>query len=144
MRRTNAPPCLRANIQLNNAVRALPTWIEPLGAGSMRVRTCKRLLDEVEPVEVLLVASSTYLGVSLLESLRDRTRLVLPTVDLADRDDLGRAAGEEQLVGRVQVGAVERRLVHRRPLIAGDLDHGLARDAGQRAVNERRGQQFAP
>src|ERR1051325_9155101 len=39
MRRTNRPLCLRAQYQLNDAISALPTWIEPLGDGSMRVRT---------------------------------------------------------------------------------------------------------
>ena len=37
-RRTNAPPMCRANSQLNNAERALPTWIEPDGAGANRQR----------------------------------------------------------------------------------------------------------
>jgi|GEM_PF-3615055 len=39
IRNTNKPPCLRANNQLNSAVRALPTWMDPLGAGSIRIRT---------------------------------------------------------------------------------------------------------
>ncbi len=38
-RRTNDPPLCRAKSQLNNAERALPTWIEPDGAGANRQRT---------------------------------------------------------------------------------------------------------
>src|SRR5687768_13050162 len=103
MRRTNFPSLWRAHIQLKRAVRALPTWIDPLGAGSMRVLTVKESFDEVEPVDVLLVAAVDDLRVTLLQRLGDRARLEETSVDLADRDDLGGAAGEEQLVRRVEV-----------------------------------------
>src|SRR5438876_7671043 len=39
IRRMKLPPWCRANSQLNSAVRALPTWMEPVGAGANRHRT---------------------------------------------------------------------------------------------------------
>src|SRR5688572_9122552 len=38
-RRMNRPPCLRAHSQLWIAVRILPTWSRPVGAGAKRVTT---------------------------------------------------------------------------------------------------------
>ena len=37
--RTKTPPRWRENNQLYRAARALPTWIDPLGAGAILVRT---------------------------------------------------------------------------------------------------------
>src|SRR5438132_2555910 len=39
MRRINCPPCLRANSQLNKAVRTPPMCRKPVGLGAKRVRT---------------------------------------------------------------------------------------------------------
>src|SRR6266540_6207863 len=39
IRRMKLPPWCRANSQLNKAVRAVPTWMYPVGAGAMRHRT---------------------------------------------------------------------------------------------------------
>src|SRR5690242_3133462 len=39
MRKTKVPPWWRANAQLNKAVRAMPTWGEPVGDGQKRTRT---------------------------------------------------------------------------------------------------------
>ena len=38
MRSTNRPPSRRASAQLNNAVRAPPTWKNPVGEGAIRKR----------------------------------------------------------------------------------------------------------
>ena len=40
------PPCRRAKSQLNNAVRALPTWSCPVGEGANRTR-----IEEFEATE---------------------------------------------------------------------------------------------
>src|SRR5690349_8596919 len=44
MRKTKVPPWWRANAQLNKAVRAMPTWGEPVGEGQNRTRTGARSL----------------------------------------------------------------------------------------------------
>src|SRR5207302_10981798 len=53
-RSTMTPPLWRAESQLNSAVRALPTWMEPLGAGAKRTR---------------VVTSADYLGATPREDL---------------------------------------------------------------------------
>src|SRR5262245_39746085 len=50
MRSTNAPPTWRAWSQLNSAVRALPMWRSPVGAGGNRSRS---LLMTSRPEQVL-------------------------------------------------------------------------------------------
>src|SRR6187431_2412840 len=44
IRRINVPPYRRANNQLNNAVRAPPTWRYPVGDGAKRTRGVIRQL----------------------------------------------------------------------------------------------------
>src|SRR5215203_7362802 len=55
----------------------------------------------------------------------------LDAVDGADGGDLRRRAGHEHLVGGVQQAAGDHLLAHRDPEVPGDLDHGVAGDAGQ-------------
>src|SRR5687768_14097569 len=104
----------------------------------MRVRTIKLLFDEVEPVEVLLVATVTDVGVALLQCLGDRTGHELTSVDLAYGDDLRCTTRQEDLVGGVEVHSIERRLVYRGALVGSELHHGLTCDPGQWSIHERR------
>ncbi len=64
-----------------------------------------------------------------MEVLGDRTRVAHTDragVALDDRDDLGRGAGEEALVGGVNVVAVHRALDHRDPRLPRQFDHRFA------------------
>jgi len=49
-------------------------------------------------------------------------------VDLPHRDHLGRGAGQEDLLGEVELGAGDVAFDHRVAEVAGDLDHRLAVD----------------
>jgi hypothetical protein len=60
-------------------------------------------------------------------------------VDLADRDELGRGAAHEDLVGQVELGAGDVALDDVVAQVAGDLDDRAARDA----VEDRGGQRAA-
>src|SRR6266699_2898537 len=71
---------------------------------------------------------------SLAEGLRGGTRLAAPdrpAVQLGDGDDLGGRTGEEHLVRRVQVVAVQRKLFDGVGCLTRKLDHGIARHAAQ-------------
>src|SRR5262245_41170625 len=60
-------------------------------------------------------------------------------IDLADRGDLGGGAGEEDLVGDVELVAGDRLLANIDPLLAQEVDRGGAGDAGEDRGRSRRG-----
>jgi len=65
-----------------------------------------------------------------------------PVVDGADGDDLGSRAGQECLIGQVQVGADDGLVSHLVAQVRRDRLDGVLRDAGQRAgVGSWRGHQ---
>ena len=73
-----------------------------------------RLLDDVQPLEVLLGAAVQRvleLRLDVLGDLAGRAERVV--VDLADRDQLGCGAGEEDLVGQIELGARDVALLDR-------------------------------
>ena len=109
-------------------------WPTPPGATAAH-------FDVVEPVlePVVLAAHDGEEG--LLQRLGDRARLTAAdgaVVDRADRHDLGRGAGEERLVGEVDVGATEEHLAHRVAEVAGDLDDRRGGDARERTGRRHR------
>src|SRR3954454_7916842 len=62
----------------------------------------------------------------------------LAVVDLDHRDELGGGAGEEQLVGEVEVAAGQRLLADLDALVAGKRHDRGTGDAGELPVDERR------
>src|SRR3712207_2125820 len=130
MRRTKLPSACFATSQEKSAVRALPTWIEPLGAGSMRVRIRGWLTppmlsagstDVVEPLRVLLVLASDDREVLRLDLLGDRAGWSDDAaVDLAHRSHFGRRSAAEQLISKVEVGARDHHLAHGRAEVGRD------------------------
>ena len=92
----------------------------------------------LEPVLVALDLAAHGGEVGLLELAGDLARVAdLAVVDRADRHDLGRGAGEERLVGEVEVVAEELLLAHLVPEVARDRHDRVARDARERAARER-------
>src|SRR5688572_11963081 len=86
--------------------------------------TTGSLTDIVEPVLVLLHLAVHDREVGLLDLAGDLARLAdLAVVDRAHRHDLGRGAGEERLVGRIEVAAEQVRLEDLVPEIARDRHH---------------------
>ena len=73
MRRTNVPPCWRANSQLNRAVRAVPTWKYPVGEGAMRTR------GPVTPSGYPAAARRVSSGADRAAQLASRSWASLPT-----------------------------------------------------------------
>src|SRR4051812_31370318 len=92
-------------------------------------------LDRVEPVAVLGIAAVYDLEEGALDALGHpaaRARADGAPVELADGRDLGRGAGEERLVGDVDVVASEPRLLDPDAEVGADRLHRAPRDAVQR------------
>ena len=81
-------------------------------------------LDEVEPLEVLVALALDRLEEALLDRLRELAGRLAErvVVDLAHGDDLGRRAGQEDLVGLVELAA--------RDVALDDLEAEVARRSG--------------
>src|SRR5688572_20779166 len=114
---------------------AAPTAVRPASgnaaAGSSRLL---RLLYWCQPFAPLLVLAGHDVEESLLDRLGHRARLARADhapVELADRRHLRRGAGEERLVGDVDVVARERARDHLVAELAGEVDHRGERDAGE-------------
>src|SRR5439155_15566937 len=87
------------------------------------------------PEWIALVACEGMEG--LLEAPRDGAGIAAadrPTVHPRDGDHLGAGAGEEALLGRVDVEAREPRLARRDARLGGELEQHRARDALEGAV----------
>src|SRR5262245_66444161 len=101
-----------------------------------------RAVDGREPVPVLRTHAAHDLGVDALNLARHRTHLAGPNwamVDLDDGSDLRAGAGEEDLVGGVELRAINDTLAGDAvQLAAGDLDDAVARGAHP-DVTSRRG-----
>src|SRR5690349_12941104 len=92
--------------------------------------------DPGEPFEVLRVAAVHDVEERGLDLLGDRTARAAPDLDaveFADRRDFGGGAGEERLVGDVDLVARDA-LFHQRDVqVAADREDRVARDAVERA-----------
>src|SRR5947208_6087239 len=96
------------------------------------VAACALSVDILQPVLVALHLTANGGEVRLLERAGDVPTVAdLAVVDRADRDHLGGGAGEEGLVGEVEVVAQELLLLHRVAEVAGDGHDRVARDAGE-------------
>src|SRR5262249_20755257 len=90
--------------------------------------------DRRHPAVLVLELALDRAEESLLDALRNRPAAAGAdglAVDAADRGELARGAGEEQLVRRVQHLARQPLLDHRDRKVARDLDDARARDAGE-------------
>src|SRR4029450_9466024 len=97
------------------------------------------LRDRFDPVAVALVAAPGGGREDLLQPAGNRARVAEdPVVHLPDGHDLGGRAGEEGLVGQVQVGADEVGLADLEALALGDVDDAVAGEAGQAAGGQGR------
>ena len=97
--------------------------------------------DEREPAELVGDPALDHVEERPLQGLGDGTARPAADHDLvdgADRRDLGRRAGEEDLVGDVQHLARHALLDDRDPEPPREGDHAVARDAGQHRGDERR------
>src|ERR671918_2426664 len=110
----------------------------PIVLTAATLRRGGRHLDDVEPVAPALAVALHRVEVCLLQLTRDRTNADLAVVDRPDGSHLGRRADHEHLVGEIQVGADQQRLLDAMPEVLGDLDDRVARDARQDRHRERR------
>src|SRR6185503_6072495 len=97
-------------------------------------------LDEVEPFEVLVALALDRIEEPALDRLRElagRSQDVV--VDLPHGDDLGRGAGQEDLVGLVQLSAGDVALLDLEAEVGRDLHHRARRDAVENAGSRGRG-----
>jgi hypothetical protein len=86
----------------------------------------------MQPALVLAGAATDDVEEGVLEGRRDRAAAAgadLTVVDLADGGDFGGGAGQEDLVGHVELVAGDRDLADGHALVARDLDHRGAGDA---------------
>src|ERR1700735_809392 len=95
---------------------------------------------------VAIVFFATHDGIELfLDRLRDRAGQSLADFDLVDGTDgrnLGGRAGEECFVGNVEHFARNHLLDDGNVQVTRDLQHGIAGDAWEHGVAQRRGDQF--
>src|SRR3712207_3207483 len=95
----------------------------------------------VHPVAVALGARVPCVLAGVLDRARDRARLARAhrvVVDLASRRQLGGGAGQEDLIGEVQLGPGDVTLDDLVAEVAGDLDRGPAVDAVEDRVRRLR------
>src|SRR5690606_12928509 len=96
-----------------------------------------------QPALVLRVLAGDEVEEGRLQRPGDRAAAAaadLAAVDLADRRHLGGRAGEEDLVGDVQLVARDAALLDRDAAVAGQHQDRLARDAGEHGGQRRRAQ----
>src|SRR2546427_10643292 len=102
--------------------------------------------DRCEPRHVLRVAAVDHIEEHRLQFLGDRSAMARTDrtiVKLAYRCDLGCRAGEERLVGDVELVARDAALDHRNPELRCKCDDRASRDAIERAAGEIRRVQLA-
>src|SRR5262249_20942361 len=107
----------------------------------MEPRGEARRLQVGQPALVLPLAPGHDVEECRLEHRRQRTARAGPdlaAVDLADRRDLRRGAGEEDLVRDVELVARDRALLDLNALVARDLEDRVAGDTAEHAVEARR------
>src|SRR3990170_8768422 len=128
-RSTSAPEGTGSSKNVPRRPRIVPSSSTPVAISSPnRYRTsftCGPSVDQLDPVGVLLQAALHRGEVRLLDLLRHRAAGAgadRPVVDLADRGHLGGGAGQEGLVGRVDVRPDELPLQDLVPEVVGDLD----------------------
>src|SRR5262245_47367556 len=105
------------------------------GSGRAGPSRLLRLLYWCQPCAVLLVLSGHHVEERLLDRFRHRAGLAGAddaAVELADRRHLRRGAGEEALVGDVDVVARQALRPHLVAEAGGELDHRGAGDARER------------
>src|SRR5688572_32321045 len=91
-------------------------------------------LDGRQPRAALPVFSGHDVEERFLDRLRHRPGLALadhPAVELTDRRHFGRGAGEERLVGDIDVVAGQPLFAYLISKLGGQLDHGRAGDSGE-------------
>src|SRR5687768_482676 len=120
-------------------------WGRVIGERSPWVSLSRGGSDRGEPAGVALVAAAHGGEVATLDVERgrevagpDRT-----VVDRRDRGDLDAGAGQEDLVGQIELGAVDPPLHHLQARIGGDAQDRGARDAGQDVIGQWRRGDFA-
>src|SRR5436190_3262886 len=137
---------MRPALTQSPIARAIPSSITE-GRSGARLGGLLRLLFgtaesiDVEPVRVLRVAALDHVEELLLEKLGDGSAPALAdlaAVHLADRRHLGGRAGEERLVGDVELVAAEALLLDGDVVLARQRHDRVARDAGQHAGERRR------
>src|SRR5690349_10641755 len=96
-------------------------------------------VDMVEPVLVAVVLAADRGEVPVLQLLGDRARLAeLAVVHRADGNHLGRRAGQEGLVGGVEVAAEQVLDLVAEAEVGGDRADRVLGDALERAGRDRR------
>src|SRR5439155_26653328 len=96
-------------------------------------------VDGRQPVHELLYLAVDRGEVEVLEGASDLAHLALtdgPAVDLRHRSDLDAGAAQEDLVGDVELGAVDAPLHDRHPELRRELEDGTPRDADQDVVGD--------
>src|SRR2546423_3985668 len=126
--------------------------LKALGAMTMRIspspaRWRRRSVDGCEPGPVFAIPAAHDLEIQFLQPLDDRPDLAIadePAVDVDHRRNLGAGAAEEDLVGNVELGAVDRALEDfHAELGTEQLDHGEPGEALENIVGRRRREHLA-
>src|SRR5437899_9704924 len=120
--------------------RASGASVGTVGAWSRLIGASDTLVDRGQPVAILWPPAAHRLEVAILDGSRDRPDRAgahRPVVDFDHRADLDAGAAQQDLVGHVQLGAVDRAGFRLEPLVLRKLHDRLAGDPFEDVVIDR-------